>query len=105
MSKKADLAEKLFRDGYNCAQAVACAFADECGIEEKTLRKLSSSFGGGMARLREVCGCVSGMFLVSGMINYPDPLKPTQSQTCSILLQESLSMASLLPTLPLASAS
>ena len=72
MSTKADLAEKLFRDGYNCAQAVACAFADESGIDEKTLCKLSSSFGGGMARLREVCGCVSGMFLISGMINYPD---------------------------------
>ena len=70
--KKADIAENLFRDGYNCAQAVACAFADECGIDIKTLFKLSSAFGGGMGRLREVCGCVSGMFIVAGMTEYKE---------------------------------
>lgn len=74
---KADLAEKLFRDGCNCAQAVACAFADECGLDEKTLFKISSSFGGGMGRLREVCGCVSGMFMVAGMVYAAD--KPEKS--------------------------
>ena len=67
---KADLAEKLFREGYNCAQAVVCAFAEECQLGEKTLFKISSSFGGGMGRLREVCGCVSGMFMVAGMTQY-----------------------------------
>ena len=67
---KADLAEKFFREGYNCAQAVACAFAEECQLDEKTLFKISSSFGGGMGRLREVCGCVSGMFMVAGMTHY-----------------------------------
>ena len=65
---KGELAEKLFHEGYNCAQAVACAFADDCGMDEKLMFKIASSFGGGMGRMREVCGCVSGMFVVSGIL-------------------------------------
>lgn len=61
-------AEDLFLKGYNCAQAVFCAFADEIGIEEEMALKLSSSFGGGMGRMREVCGAVSGMFMVLGAL-------------------------------------
>lgn len=67
MSKKLKAAS-LFREGYNCAQSVVLAFAEEMNMDEKTAAKLSSSFGGGMGRLREVCGAVSGMFLVAGMI-------------------------------------
>ncbi len=65
-SKKA---ADLFCNGCNCAQAVFVAFADDCGIDEKTAMKLSSSFGGGMGRLREVCGAVSGMFMVAGLLS------------------------------------
>jgi len=65
---KAQIAGDLFKEGYNCAQAVALAFKDELGIDEKTLLKLSSSFGGGMGRMREVCGAVSGMFMVAGVL-------------------------------------
>ena len=61
-------AEALFREGYNCAQAVVLAFADILPYSEGELSKLSCSFGGGMGRLREVCGCVTGMFLVCGML-------------------------------------
>lgn len=61
-------AAKLFVEGYNCAQAVIMAFADLIGIEEKQCAKLSSSFGGGMGRMREVCGAVSGMLMVAGML-------------------------------------
>ena len=60
-------ARKLFRDGYNCAQAAFCVFADELGIDFETALKLSSSFGGGMGRLREVCGAVSAMFMIAGL--------------------------------------
>ena len=56
-----------FLKGYNCSQSVALAFADMIDIDEATLSKLSSSFGGGMGRLREVCGSVSGMFMVAGL--------------------------------------
>lgn len=63
MTKK-ETAIKLFEEGYNCAQAVFGAFCDEVGIDLETAVKLASAFGGGMGRLREVCGAVSGMFMV-----------------------------------------
>ena len=59
-------AAELFMQGYNCAQAVAVAFCDVTGLEEKFTAKTISGFGGGMGRLREVCGAVSGMFFVLG---------------------------------------
>ena len=57
-------AAQLFCEGYNCAQAVAVAFCDVTGLEEKVAARMVSAFGGGMGRLREVCGAVSGMFFV-----------------------------------------
>ncbi len=60
-------AENLFLQGYNCAQSVFCAFSDDLGLDFDTALKLSSSFGGGMGRLREVCGAVSSMFLIAGL--------------------------------------
>lgn len=61
-------AMKLFEEGYNCAQSVFLAFEDLYEIDKKTAAALSSSFGGGMGRLREVCGAVSGMFMVAGIL-------------------------------------
>ena len=61
-------AAELFMEGYNCAQAVAVAFCDVTGMEPKFAAKLASSFGGGMGRMREVCGAVSGMLLVAGLL-------------------------------------
>lgn len=67
-------ARENFLKGYNCAQAVLLAFADLTELDEDTLAKLSSSFGGGMGRMREVCGAVSGMFMAEGLLNgYADP--------------------------------
>ena len=60
-------ARELFLEGYNCAQAVACAFCDLTGLDQETAARLSSSFGGGMGRMREVCGTVSGALLVLGL--------------------------------------
>ena len=62
------LAGNLFLEGYNCAQAVAVAFCDVTGQDEKFTAKMVSAFGGGMGRLREVCGAVSGMFMVLGCL-------------------------------------
>ena len=64
---KGEKAEALFLEGYNCAQAVFGAFCDDFGLDFETAMKLSSGFGGGMGRLREVCGAVSGMFMVFDM--------------------------------------
>ncbi len=61
-------ARELFCSGYNCAQAVFTAFTDVTGMEEKEALRLSSSFGGGMGRLRETCGAVTGMFMVIGAL-------------------------------------
>ncbi len=77
MKEKGELAEELFYQGYNCAQSVAGAFAEEMGMDFDAAVKLASSFGGGMGRLREVCGAVSGMFLAAGAIcGYSDPKDP-----------------------------
>ena len=67
MGKKAEKAKKLFKDGYNCSQAVLGAFCEDIGLDFETAVKLSSSFGGGMGRMREVCGAVSGMFMAAGL--------------------------------------
>lgn len=61
-------ARELFRSGYNCCQAVAMTFADVIGLPEDEIARLASGFGGGMGRMREVCGTVSGMVIVSGAI-------------------------------------
>ena len=61
-------AMELFVEGYNCAQAVAVAFCDATELDEKTTAKTVSPFGGGMGRMREVCGAVSGMFFVLGQL-------------------------------------
>ena len=67
-------AERLFLSGYNCAQAVFCAFCDETGLDLDAAARLSSSFGGGMGRLREVCGTVSGALMALGAFRgYDDP--------------------------------
>ncbi len=66
---------QYFTDGANCAQAVVMAFCDELGMDEKTAARLASSFGGGIGRLREVCGAVSGMMMVYGMLRGYDDLK------------------------------
>ncbi len=57
-------AKELFENGYNCAQAVFCAFEDVTGFDRETALRFSAGFGGGMGRLREVCGAVSGMTMV-----------------------------------------
>ena len=73
-STYAKKAMDLFKEGCNCAQAVFLAFEDKYNIDQKTALMLSSSFGGGMGRLREVCGAVSGMFLIVGCLyGYSDP--------------------------------
>ncbi len=63
-----EMAMENFLKGYNCSQALTLAFADLVDIDEKTLLKMASSFGGGMGRLREVCGSVTGMFMIAGLL-------------------------------------
>lgn len=59
MDNHPEKAEKLFKDGYSCSQAVLGAYCNDLGIDFETAIKIPSSFRGGMGRLREVCGTVS----------------------------------------------
>ena len=63
-------AVKYFEEGYNCAQSVLLAYTDLYGLDKEIAAKMATSFGGGMGRLREVCGAVSGMLMVMGL-EYP----------------------------------
>ena len=66
--KKMETARDLFLSGWNCAQAVAGAFAQEMGMDEKAALKMASGFGGGMGGTRNVCGAVSGMCMVASQV-------------------------------------
>lgn len=63
-----DTAAQAFMDGYNCSQAIAVAFSDMTGLTPEFSARMASSFGGGMGRMREVCGTVSGMLMVAGLL-------------------------------------
>ncbi len=74
MNTKGEQAQALFEEGYNCAQAVFLAFAEEQGLDRPTAARLVSGMGGGIGRLRETCGAVSSMVLAAGLLlGYDDP--------------------------------
>lgn len=77
---KGEKAKALFKEGFNCAQAVAMAFAEETGMDEKMMMKASAGFGGGMGRLREVCGSVSGAVMVLGLLAGRDDVKNNEAK-------------------------
>ena len=84
-------AAELFLQGYNCAQAVAVAFRDVTGLSEEFSAKMASSFGGGMGRLREVCGAVSGMLIVAGLLyGYTDPGEEDEKKKAHYALVQEL---------------
>ena len=71
---KSRLARQNFEEGYNCAQSVLLAFCEETGLTRDQAALLASTFGGGMGRMREVCGAVSAMFMIEGLAGgYRDP--------------------------------
>lgn len=70
---RAQKAKEYFLSGYNCSQAVAMAFSDLMDIDEKLVARLTSGFGGGVGRMREVCGTVTGAaFVMSALYGYDD---------------------------------
>lgn len=71
---KGEIAKKYFECGKNCSQAVALAFCPEMGLSEEIVERQTIGFGGGMGRMREVCGGVSGMFMAIGLFfGYDEP--------------------------------
>lgn len=67
MESRVEKAAELFESGFNCAQSVFAAYADLFGMDTETALKLSCPMGGGMGRMREVCGTVSAMSMLSGL--------------------------------------
>ncbi|HOW43169.1 MAG TPA: C-GCAxxG-C-C family protein [Candidatus Omnitrophota bacterium] len=65
--KKVDDAVFCFKEGFSCSQAILSAYGKELGIDNKTALKIASAFGGGMARMGETCGAVTGAFMVIGL--------------------------------------
>jgi C_GCAxxG_C_C family probable redox protein len=69
MKKREEKAIGIFRSGLNCAQAVLTAYADDLNINSDLAVNISCGFGGGMGRLQETCGAVTGSYMVLGIFN------------------------------------
>ncbi len=65
--RRQDIAEDLFKQGFNCSQAVFAACADIYDIHQPLALRLSASFGGGIGRMRQTCGAACGMFMLAGL--------------------------------------
>ena len=87
--ERAERAKALFNEGYNCAQSVALAYADITPLDEQMVATITASFGGGLGRLREVCGAVSGMAFVASFISpCPTATDATAKKQNYALVQE-----------------
>jgi C_GCAxxG_C_C family probable redox protein len=83
------LAKSFFEQGYNCCQSTVLAFAEDIGLPDETALRLASAFGGGMGKLREVCGALTGAFMVIGMKKgYINPDADDQKAEEYALVQE-----------------
>lgn len=88
--QRQERARTFFLQGYNCCQSVAMCYADVLGMEEKDIARLGSGFGGGFGRMREVCGCVSGMTLVAGAAKPADNPDDKSARTENYALVQKL---------------
>lgn len=80
MKSRKEKAMELFMKGYNCSQSVVLAYADVLGLDWDAAAKMSASFGGGMARLRQVCGTMSGIAMVAGCLTGTSDPKNAQQK-------------------------
>lgn len=87
MSKYSDRAENLFESGYNCSQAVFCAFAEDLGFTESQASRVSIGLGGGVGRMREVCGAITSAAMVVGLAK-PDYDKAQVYETVREIVAE-----------------
>ena len=69
IEKRVERAKALFKQGFNCSQAVCAACADLYGMDEPTALRVAASFGGGIGRMRQTCGAACGMFILAGLEN------------------------------------
>ena len=89
MSERSARAVALFKAGASCSQAVVAAFADRIGMDEAAAMRMASGFGGGIGRMREVCGVVCGLTLLAGLkAGNPTPGDVTGKQAATDLVQK-----------------
>ncbi len=68
IEERVQRAQELFRQGFNCAQAVFASCADLFDIRDEALAlRMAASFGGGIGRMRQTCGAACGMFMLEGL--------------------------------------
>ena len=87
---RAELAKENFYAGLNCAQSVFMAFYDLTGMDRRTAMKVSAPLGGGVGRMREVCGCVSAMSMVLGLLFYDAEHPTTEEKRALYALEQEL---------------
>lgn len=80
MKSRKEKAMELFMQGYNCSQSVVLAYADVLGLDWDVAAKMSASFGGGLGRLRQVCGTMSGIAMVAGCLTGTSDPKNAQQK-------------------------
>ena len=91
LEERVEKAKRLFKeDGFNCCQAVVLAYNDIFGLDDKTAASVASGFGGGMGRMREVCGSVSGMTILAGMISPADDPSNKSGRTANYALVQEM---------------
>ena len=83
-------AGELFKAGYNCCQSVAMTFADVLGMSEDEVARITSGFGGGMGRMREVCGTVSAMTMIAGAMIPATDVNDKQAKTANYALVQEM---------------
>lgn len=67
IDRRVELAVENFMAGYGCCQSVVAAFADLYGLDDTLAKKVAAGFGGGVGRLRMMCGAVSGIVMLVGL--------------------------------------
>lgn len=87
---KIETALKQFEDGYVCAQVVLSAYAEESGLDVETALKLSTAFGGGIARTGQICGAVAGALLAIGLKHGLNSLEDSTSKDRTYNLSKDL---------------
>ncbi|WP_026474624.1 C-GCAxxG-C-C family protein [Alkaliflexus imshenetskii] len=93
MPDKKSIAIHHFFNGYNCSQSVVAAFADISDVPKEKLLKLACGFGGGMGRLGETCGAVTGAYMVIGLKHGQEAPDDGNSRECTYTLVQNFETA------------
>ena len=87
---KMELASQLHSNNYNCAQSVACVFADEVNIPKEVLFKATEGFGAGVGTMEGICGALSGAVMIAGLKNSTANLEKPDSKASTMKISKQL---------------